>query len=163
MSNNSTLLPHDIEYKGNRTNEIVFYITNTKKQINSGLTRGELYSFIKNNNLGSRVNSKFGKNYTNLSTADLQNFYDEYTNIPEVCNSPNGAIPTIPAPTTSPNKSCSCTRENTVTNTVRLVDILRAIVSHRDDEFILSMIDAYDKTTSNYSNEEIAGMFKFVK
>lgn len=38
------------------------------------MNRKELYNLIKKNNLQDKIKNHFGKNYTNVSTEDLQSF-----------------------------------------------------------------------------------------
>lgn len=69
-------LPHDVNYKGNITNNLVFMLTTANKKVKSGAvsTRAEAYKAIKDNNLQDKVKKKFGKNFTNCGTNDLITF-----------------------------------------------------------------------------------------
>ena len=69
-------LPHDVNYKGNITNNLVFMLTTANKKVKSGAvsTRAEAYKAIKDNNLQDEVKKKFGKNFTNCGTNDLVTF-----------------------------------------------------------------------------------------
>ena len=69
-------LPHDVNYKGNITNNLVFMLTTANKKVKSGAvsTRAEAYKTIKDNNLQDEVKKKFGKNFTNCGTNDLVTF-----------------------------------------------------------------------------------------
>lgn len=69
-------LPHDVNYKGNITNNLVFMLTTANKKVKSGAvsTRAEAYKAIKDNNLQDEVKKKFGKNFTNCGTNDLITF-----------------------------------------------------------------------------------------
>ena len=70
----SSVLPHDINYKGTVTNELVFMLTNTNKKIKSGayeMSRAEAYSAIKSMGLQDACVKKFGKNFTMCKTTDL--------------------------------------------------------------------------------------------
>lgn len=69
-------LPHDVNYKGNITNNLVFMLTTANKKVKSGAvsTRSEAYKAIKDNNLQDEVKKKFGKNFTNCGTNDLVTF-----------------------------------------------------------------------------------------
>ena len=55
-------LPHDVNYKGNITNNLVFMLTTANKKVKSGAvsTRAEAYKAIKDNNLQDEVKKKFG-------------------------------------------------------------------------------------------------------
>lgn len=75
-----SLLPTNVNYHGTITNNLVYMLTNTNKQIRSGaMNRAEIIKFIKVHHLENDVKSKYGKNYTNCSTVDLQKVVDSYT------------------------------------------------------------------------------------
>jgi hypothetical protein len=69
-----SILPKNIPFKGQVTNELVIYLTVKNKKIRSGMgmTRSEAYVGIKANNLGDVVKSKYGKNFTQVSTSELE-------------------------------------------------------------------------------------------
>lgn len=74
LKNDTSVLPHDVPYKGTITNELVFMLTNTNKKIRSGATtmsRAEVYNAIKSMGLQDACVKKFGKNFTMCKTADL--------------------------------------------------------------------------------------------
>ena len=74
LKNDASVLPHDVPYKGQVTNELVFMLTNTNKKIRSGavaMSRAEAYSAIKSMGLQDACVKKFGKNFTMCKTADL--------------------------------------------------------------------------------------------
>ncbi len=74
LKNDTSILPHDVPYKGTITNELVFMLTNTNKKIKSGavaMSRAEAYSAIKSMGLQDACVKKFGKNFTMCKTADL--------------------------------------------------------------------------------------------
>lgn len=74
LKTNASVLPHDVPYKGQVTNELVFMLTNTNKKIRSGATamsRAEAYNAIKSMGLQDACVKKFGKNFTMCKTADL--------------------------------------------------------------------------------------------
>jgi len=68
------LLPHDVMYKGETTNNLVFRITLSGKKTDSGADRQGLISTIKANNWGQEIKNVFGKNFTNCKTVDLESF-----------------------------------------------------------------------------------------
>lgn len=70
MSDNS-VLPHDVPYKGTVTNNLVFRLTPTKK-IASGMNRIDAYAVIRDNKLQQYVKDTYGKNFTQLSNAVLE-------------------------------------------------------------------------------------------
>ena len=71
FKDDSSVLPHDVPYKGGITNDLVFRLTKTNKQIMSGIDRQEVYAEVKRLGLGDAIKAKFGKNFTQCSTADL--------------------------------------------------------------------------------------------
>lgn len=71
FKDDSSMLPHDVPYKGGITNDLVFRLTKTNKQIMSGMDRQEAYAEVKRLGLGDAVKATFGKNFTQCSTAAL--------------------------------------------------------------------------------------------
>lgn len=75
LVDDASQLPKDVMYKGQPTNELVILLTNTKKNIASGaMSRKEVYDLIKDNELGADIKEYFGKNYTVVPTADLEEY-----------------------------------------------------------------------------------------
>lgn len=72
LKDDASVLPHDVPYKGQTTNELVFMLTNTNKKIKSGaMSRADAYAAIKANGLQEECIKRFGKNFTMCKTADL--------------------------------------------------------------------------------------------
>lgn len=73
LKDDTSVLPHDVPYKGQTTNELVFMLTNTNKKIRSGadMSRADAYAAIKANGLQEECVKRFGKNFTMCKTADL--------------------------------------------------------------------------------------------
>lgn len=73
LKGDASVLPHDVPYKGQTTNELVFMLTNTNKKIRSGadMSRADAYAAIKANGLQEECVKRFGKNFTICKTADL--------------------------------------------------------------------------------------------
>lgn len=76
LVDDAAILPHDVNYKGTVTNNLVFRLTQNEKRVKSGMTRKEAYGKIKSEGLAQAVLAKFGKSYTNCSTEDLVNFIE---------------------------------------------------------------------------------------
>lgn len=83
-TSDDSLLPTNVSYKGQVTNDLVFLLTNTNKKIKSGSLRSDLYAEIKEKNLQKNIANMFSKNYTNVSTGDLQNFLKSLSYTEEV-------------------------------------------------------------------------------
>lgn len=71
MISDNSVLPHDVPYKGTITNNLVFRLTPTKK-IASGMNRIEAYAVIRDSKLQQYVKDTYGKNFTQLSNAVLE-------------------------------------------------------------------------------------------
>ena len=78
FKDDSSVLPHDVPYKGGITNDLVFRLTKTNKQVRSGMDRQEAYAEVKRLGLGDAIKAKFGKNFTQCSTADLVAFVQNH-------------------------------------------------------------------------------------
>lgn len=69
-------LPETVMHKGQPTKTLVMILTNTRKKINLGMTRKEVYEIIRNHDLQDAVKEHFGRNYTVVSTDSLEQFLD---------------------------------------------------------------------------------------
>lgn len=77
LLSDDTQLPQNVMYKGQSTNNLVILLTNTKKNIASGvLSRKEAYNLIKQNSLENAVKIEFGRNFTQVPTLDLIKFIE---------------------------------------------------------------------------------------
>lgn len=75
-----TLLPQNVMYHGQPTNNLVILLTNTKKNIASGgASRQEVYQLIKARGLQEAVKAHFGRNFTQVPTADLDAFVSQHS------------------------------------------------------------------------------------
>lgn len=75
LLSDDTQLPQNVMYKGQPTNNLVILLTNTKKNIASGvLSRKEAYNLIKQNSLENAIKIEFGRNFTQVPTLDLIKF-----------------------------------------------------------------------------------------
>lgn len=77
MRDDNAVLPTNLPWKGQITNNLVFMLSEPRKKIKNGAvaSRSEAYIFIKKNNLGDAFAAKYNvKNYTNGKTADLIEF-----------------------------------------------------------------------------------------
>lgn len=82
LLDDNTQLPQNLMYKGQITNNLVILLTNTKKNIASGIIAGDrkvAYSIIKSLDLQDKVKETFGRNFTRVSTSELQNFIEKNT------------------------------------------------------------------------------------
>ena len=81
LLNRESLLPTNVMYKGQPTNNLVMLLTNTTKQISSGaMDRKEAYRIIKERNLQDAILDGEGTNYTRVKT-DILEQYINYANV----------------------------------------------------------------------------------
>ena len=78
LTTDESILPSNIPWRGEVTNDLIFMITAPQKKIKSGVTtRAEVYAEIKRLKLQDTISKKVGKNFTQCSTAVLLTFIDE--------------------------------------------------------------------------------------
>lgn len=66
---------------GTTTTDIIIVVTNTEKQIKSGMTRSELYAeFCNNEEARSKCVEKYGRGYSSVSSSDLEGILAEMRN-----------------------------------------------------------------------------------
>lgn len=172
LKTDSSLLPHDIDYKGQVTNELVFMLTNTNKKIKSGnMTRAEVYNHIKNMGLQDACIKKFGKNFTQCSTANLialiEDNTDKFSTSKETASKKENVSTVVK--TTKDNKSTQEFADIKLRKAVKkLVDILYdndTLNCYEEDEVLEiledtnSSIDSQKKIESSYSDDDIDNMF----
>lgn len=78
LTTDESILPSNIPWRGEVTNDLIFMITAPQKKIKSGvMTRLEVYAEVKRLKLQDIISKKVGKNFTQCSTAVLLTFIDE--------------------------------------------------------------------------------------
>ena len=180
LKDDNSVLPHDVPYKGQTTNELVFMLTNTNKKIRSGaaMSRADVYAAIKAKGLQGECVKRFGKNFTMCKTADLITLVYE-----KAASKPIPAAPTkgkkVAEAKEEKAKECACTNEGVDTKAraalSRLVTILADNCTLEDWEVkeikdILSVKaneatseDYKPSSASSYSDDEIDRMFDFAR
>lgn len=72
LKDDAAPLPTNIPYKGQVVNDLIFMLTTPDKKVKSGaMSRAEAYEVVKKMGLQEICKMKFGKNFTQCSTADL--------------------------------------------------------------------------------------------
>lgn len=148
-----SILPHDVPYKGQVTNELVFMLTNTNKKIRSGasMTRAEAYEAIKVNDLQKECEFVYGKNFTKCKTEDLI------------------ALVNSKAPKITSNTTKEVKEENNdcVDHVAR--EAIAELINELECDFNMDRVRRilYGETTkkednSSYTDSEISAMFDFV-
>ena len=180
LKDDNSVLPHDVPYKGQTTNELVFMLTNTNKKIRSGaaMSRADVYAAIKAKGLQGECVKRFGKNFTMCKTADLITLVYE-----KAASKPVPAAPTkgkkVAEAKEEKAKECACTNEGVDTKAraalSRLVTILADNCTLEDWEAgeikeILNVKaneatseDYKPSSASSYSDDEIDKMFDFAR
>lgn len=162
LKDNKSLLPHDISYKGQVTNELVFMLTNPNKKIASGVLsprRLKLYEEIKRLNLEYKCKAKYNKVYTKCSDNDLIHLIAENSTESCACKDTKGK--TTPEAEFKALKRAfiylvAILRDNdyiTLTEEDELHDVLYRRSSCEPDEL----------ENSPYSRSEIDNMFDFLQ
>lgn len=156
LNDDNSQLPHDVLYKGQVTNSLVIILTNTTKNITSGLmSRAELGAAIKANNLGEAVKSHFGRNWTLVSTADLSAFVltqgkpaqaevsaEQRENFDDILSSYGINSTSAEAPVKEPEKEAS--EDNDDQRKKDAINVLITLVQYFIDEDILYTDMDYD-------------------
>ena len=180
LKDDNSVLPHDVPYKGQTTNELVFMLTNTNKKIRSGaaMSRADAYAAIKAKGLQGECVKRFGKNFTMCKTADLITLIYE-----KAASKPVPAAPTKEKKVTEAKeekaKECTCTNEGVDTKAraalSRLVTILADNCTLEDWEVeeikdilsakanVATSEDYKPSSASSYSDDEIDKMFDFAR
>lgn len=180
LKDDNSVLPHDVPYKGQTTNELVFMLTNTNKKIRSGaaMSRADAYAAIKAKGLQGECVKRFGKNFTMCKTADLITLIYEKS-----ASKPVPATPVKGKKVTEAKegkaKECACTNEGVDTKAraalSRLVTILVDNCNLEDWEVeeikdilsakanVATSEDYKPSSASSYSDDEIDKMFDFAR
>ena len=178
LKDDASVLPHDVPYKGQLTNELVFMLTNTNKKIRSGadMSRADAYAAIKAKGLQGECVKRFGKNFTMCKTADLVALINE-----ESVSKPAPSTPAKKEKVAETKKeevkeqagTAKCVDTKARAALSRLLTILTYNSTLEDDEAeeIEDILD--DKATtsddckpsseSSYSDDEIDRMFNFAR
>lgn len=106
LTSPDSILPTNVPYKGTTTNELVFMMSEGERKIKSGAmkSRKELYDYIKSHNLADAVKKEYGKNYTNVTTAEL----DTFVNVHSVKTSSTKKETPKTSKTTTKETPCKC-------------------------------------------------------
>ena len=164
FKDNTSLLPHDVSYKGSITNNLVFRLTKANKRVKSGMDRKEAYNKIKELNLGEAIKAKFGKNFTQCSTNDLINFI----NSRDLSKKSAKAKPVKAKLSKTPETSKTSTEKKEKIKECNCIAIIQKLVEKLIDNDCIAKEEAIDilgdtsievttyiNDTSVYSNDEL--------
>ena len=182
LKDDNSVLPHDVPYKGQTTNELVFMLTNTNKKIKSGadMSRADAYAAIKANGLQEECVKRFGKNFTMCKTADLITLVNEKSapakeSVKETPTKEEKVAETKKEEVKEQAGTAECVDTKARAALSRLLTILTDNGTLEDDETeeiedILSgkvevaASEGYKPSSASpYSDDEIGNMFDFVE
>ena len=175
LKDDASVLPHDVPYKGQLTNELVFMLTNTNKKIRSGadMSRADAYAAIKAKGLQGECIKRFGKNFTMCKTADLVALINEKSVSKAALSTPAKKESAEKASAKKQANTAECVDTKARAALSRLLTILtdNDVLDDDEAEEIEDILD--DKATtsddckpsseSSYSDDEIDRMFNFAR
>ena len=182
LKDDASVLPHDVPYKGQTTNELVFMLTNTNKKIKSGadMSRADAYAAIKANGLQEECVKRFGKNFTMCKTADLITLVNEKSapakeSVKETPAKEEKVAETKKEEVKEQAGTAECVDTKARAALSRLLTILTDNGTLEDDETeeiedilggkveVAASKDYKPSSASPYSDDEIDGMFDFAR
>lgn len=157
LKSDNSALPHDVPYKGGTTNNLVFRLTKSEKNIKSGaMSRPEAYAAVKKLGLQDAIAKKYGKNFTMCKTADL---------IAEVEKAQKKSAAPAQKPTCKKGNEkdgCAAIKGLAIlTNTL----VLNGVISEAEGKEVADAlnVELAGAPEGTYSQAEIAAMFDFCK
>lgn len=166
LIDDASVLPTNIPYKGQIVNDLVFQLTTTNKKIASGLyNRTELYAKIKEYNLTETCKSKFGRNFTQCSTDNLNALvlnYESQMNTKSEVETPKCEK------AQNTKESCTCTNTNVEVAFRKLLEVLYDCEYLDEDDYydIISTLNDTNKISDDpsdkLSKKEINELFDFI-
>lgn len=154
LTNSSSNLPHDIPYKGSRTNDLLVFMTLKNKNVSSGMDRREAVDYMKKNGLENEVKKACGDNWTRVSTPNLVSFCEKHQ------KKNGGSKPASAAPAAPKNGSKTEVKSNNPTGPKGAVIALAGLLA--DKGLILpdeaAKIQEIARTEVGYSIEEIRAL-----
>lgn len=173
LKDDAAPLPTNIPYKGQVVNDLTFMLTTPEKKVKSGaMSRAEAYAEIKKRGLQSACVGKFGKNFTQCSTADLISLIEKNSTkealAPKAEKPVETAAPAVPAkkeeasmaPET-PATGCNCSKALAI-----LTEALYendTIEEETYDEVMTTLKGGSYNAPEKMSKREIDDMFGFVE
>lgn len=173
LKDDAAPLPTNIPYKGQVVNDLTFMLTAPEKKVRSGaMSRAEAYTEIKKKGLQGACVSKFGKNFTQCSTADLISLIEK--NSTKAAPAPKAEKPAEAAAPAAPAKKeeASIAPETPATgcNCSKAIAILAEALYDNDtieeetyDAIMATLKGGSYSAPEKMSKKEIDTMFDFVE
>lgn len=165
LKDDAAPLPANIPYKGQVVNDLTFMLTAPEKKVKSGaMSRAEAYAEIKKRHLQSVCVDKFGKNFTQCSTADLISLFEKGSTNAAPAPKAEKPVEAEAAPVTSDTPShtgCNCSKAIAM-----LTEALYSndtIEEETYDAVMAVLTGRSCNTPEKMSKKEIDEMFGFVE
>ena len=163
LKDDAAPLPTNIPYKGQVVNDLTFMLTAPEKKVKSGaMTRAEAYAEIKKRGLQGACVDKFGKNFTQCSTADLISLIERDSAKVVLAKAEalydDDAAPIAPE---TPATGCNCSKALAILTEALYED--EAIEEETYDAVMATLKGGSYNAPEKMSKKEIDEMFGFVE
>lgn len=166
------LLPTNVNYKGQTTNNLVYMLTNTNKKTRSGaMSYTEMKSYIKANGLADIFQKKYGKSYTQGKTVEFTEFINQYQAEKNTANV-DAVKPAVEQPKRD-KEAVEPMSINYKENYEALVYGVACLLASLDEDIMSDVentltkinesMEAETLTDVDFSSSEISSMFKGLK
>lgn len=169
LKDDAAPLPTNIPYKGQVVNDLTFMLTTPEKKVKSGaMSRAEAYAEIKKRGLQGACVDKFGKNFTQCSTADLISLIEK--NSTKAAPAPKTKKPIEAAPAKAeealvapetPVTGCNCSKALAILTEALYED--ETIEEETYDAVMATLKGGSYNAPEKMSKKEIDTMFDFVE
>ena len=172
LKDDAAPLPTNIPYKGQVVNDLTFMLTAPEKKVKSGaMTRAEAYAEIKKRGLQGACVDKFGKSFTQCSTADLISLIEK--NSTKVASAPKAKKPVKAAPAApakaeeapvapeTPATGCNCSKALAILTEALYEN--ETIEEETYDAVMATLKGGSYNAPEKMSKKEIDTMFDFVE
>lgn len=173
LKDDAAPLPTNIPYKGQVVNDLTFMLTAPEKKIKSGaMSRVEAYTEIKKRGLQGTCVDKFGKNFTQCTTADLISLIESNTvkAVAPKAEKPKVVKPIEVAPAKKEEASVAPETSATGCNCSKALTILTKALYENDtieeetyDAVMATLNGGTYSAPEKMSKKEIDEMFGFVE
>lgn len=173
LKDDAAPLPTNIPYKGQVVNDLTFMLTAPEKKVKSGaMSRAEAYTEIKKRGLQGACVDKFGKNFTQCSTADLISLIEKNSTkaapAPKAEKPVEVAAPTatakkeeVPVAPETPATGCNCSKALAILTEALYEN--ETIEEETYDAVMATLKGGSYSAPEKMSKREIDTMFDFVE
>ena len=160
LKDDAAPLPTNIPYKGQVVNDLTFMLTAPEKKVKSGaMSRAEAYAEIKKRGLQGACVDKFGKNFTQCSTADLISLIEK--NSTKAAPAAPAKAEEAPVAPETPATGCNCSKALAILTEALYED--ETIEEETYDAVMATLKGGSYNAPEKMSKKEIDTMFDFVE